>query len=126
VASGELDDLPLPANSGVPDLIIRDSIRDCATAELAKLVSTIESEIASDKTLADLQKKAGHSKSIGKSAFLRLCSFPKAALESGRAAIPCMQQQQTQLRLAPAATREYSALPLRCRRMSLWPPQRSG
>jgi hypothetical protein len=56
VASGELDDLPLPANSGVPDLIIWDSIRDCATAELAKLVSTIESEIASDKTLADLQK----------------------------------------------------------------------
>jgi len=43
------------ADSGLPDLTIWDSIRDCANSALSNLVSTIEAEIASDKTLADLR-----------------------------------------------------------------------
>jgi hypothetical protein len=43
-------------NREIPDLTIWDLIRDCATSALAKLVAGIESDIASDKTLAGLQK----------------------------------------------------------------------
>ncbi len=47
---------PSSANSGIPDLAIWDSIRNCATASLARLSSEIEGEIASDETIAGLRK----------------------------------------------------------------------
>jgi hypothetical protein len=43
-------------NSGLPDLRIWDSIRDCANRALAKLVGLIEAEISKDQTLLDLRK----------------------------------------------------------------------
>jgi hypothetical protein len=43
-------------NSGLPDLTIWDSIRDCATAALKNLVTAIELEISGDQTLADLRE----------------------------------------------------------------------
>jgi hypothetical protein len=43
-------------NSGLPDLTIWDSIRDCATASLRNLTATIEVEISRDQTLAELAR----------------------------------------------------------------------
>lgn len=43
-------------SSGLPDLAIWDSIRDCATAALETLACSIKEEIRRDKTLADLRR----------------------------------------------------------------------